>query len=303
MNLPYILNIQKYSIHDGPGIRTTIFFKGCLLSCIWCHNPESQSYEREFMYNAEICKQCMVCLNTCPEHAIEQDERKIKTNREKCKKCEICVDNCASNARELVGKRYTVSQLIEEIEKDRIFYDETYGGVTLSGGEVMTQNMDFIEELLKKLKKRGYNVAIDTCGHANTKNYEIVLPYTDVFLYDIKLIDWEKHKLYMGKGNELILKNLKLISDLKAKINIRIPIIGNVNDDDNSIMDIINYLKNNINVTKINILPYHKIGSDKYERLDMEYLGKNLFRPSDERLEKIKKYFIENGFNDVKIGG
>jgi pyruvate formate lyase activating enzyme len=303
LNLPNIINIQKYSIHDGDGIRTTIFFKGCPLSCLWCHNPESQNYGEELMYNGEKCTGCMACIDICPQRAISKEENQVFTDRNKCNLCKACIDYCVNNAREFVGKEYKVAQLVKEAEKDRMFYEESGGGITLSGGEVMTQNMDYIEELLKKLKKKGYNIAIDTCGQAPYENYTRVLNYVDTFLYDIKLMDNEKHIKYIGKSNKLILDNLKKLSEARANINIRIPLVESINTDDESIEDFIKFLKNNINVKKINLLPYHNTGKSKYERLQKVYEGVNFEAPSKERMETIKDKFEKAGFINIKIGG
>ncbi|WP_346961973.1 trans-4-hydroxy-L-proline dehydratase activase [Clostridium sp.] len=303
LNLPKIINIQKYSIHDGDGIRTTIFFKGCPLSCLWCHNPESQNYSEELMYNEEKCTGCMTCIETCHKRAISKEENHVVTDRNKCDLCKNCLDYCVNNAREIVGKEYTVAQLIKEAEKDRMFYEESSGGITLSGGEVMTQNMDYIEELLKKLKKKGYNIAIDTCGQAPYENYKRVLNYVDTFLYDIKLMDNEKHMKYIGKSNKVILDNLKKLSEAGANINIRIPLVEDINADDESIEEVIKFLKNNINVQKINLLPYHNTGKSKYERLQKVYEGVNFKAPSEKRMKTIKESFEKAGFINIKIGG
>lgn len=303
LNLPKIINIQKYSIHDGNGIRTTIFFKGCPLSCLWCHNPESQNYSEELMYNEEKCTGCMACIDICPQRAISKEEKCVVTDKIKCDLCKECIDYCVNNAREIVGKEYTVAQLVKEAEKDRMFYEESSGGITLSGGEVMTQNMEYIEELLKKLKKKGYNIAIDTCGQAPYENYNRILKYVDTFLYDIKLMDNEKHIKYIGKSNKVILENLKKLSETGANINIRIPLVEGINADDESIEELIKFLKNNINVNKINLLPYHNTGKSKYERLQKVYEGVNFEAPSKERLETVKGKFEKAGFINIKIGG
>lgn len=303
MTLPKIINIQRYSIHDGDGIRTTIFFKGCPLKCHWCHNPESQNYGQELFYNVERCSSCLACASVCPEGAIKKLDKGVTTDREKCCTCGKCIDYCINNCRELVGKEYEIKELLKLVDKDSMFYEESGGGVTLSGGEVMSQNIEYLEELVKALKKKGYNVAIDTCGHAPYESYERILPYVDTFLYDIKMMDKEKHKKFMGKSNELILDNLKRISGAGAHINLRIPVIGGVNEDDASMDDIISFLKKEVRVEKVNLLPYHNTGSSKYEKLNLIYKGEDFWTPDNDWMEHLKSKFEENGFNNVKIGG
>lgn len=303
MTLPKIINIQRYSIHDGDGIRTTIFFKGCPLNCHWCHNPESQNYGQELFYNVERCSSCLACVSVCPEGAIKKLDKGVTTDREKCCTCGKCIDYCINNCRELVGKEYEIKELLKLVDKDSMFYEESGGGVTLSGGEVMSQNIEYLEELVKALKKKGYNVAIDTCGHAPYESYERILPYVDTFLYDIKMMDKEKHKKFMGKSNELILDNLKRISGAGAHINLRIPVIGGVNEDDASMDDIISFLKKEVRVEKVNLLPYHNTGSSKYEKLNLIYKGEDFWTPDNDWMEHLKSKFEENGFNNVKIGG
>ena len=303
MSNPLVINIQKCSIHDGPGIRTTVFFKGCPLNCTWCHNPESQTYHKDVLYSEEKCNKCESCLKSCPEKAIYTSYEKICLDREKCTYCETCLDYCLNNAREVVGSEYTVKDLIKEIEKDRLFYEESNGGVTLSGGEVMTQNIDYIEKIAKTCNDKGIGVVIDTCGYAKYENFERVLPYVDMFLYDIKLIDEEKHILFTGKSNKLILDNLAKLCQNNAKINIRIPLIEGVNvDEDNSeIKEIIKFIKP-LNIKKVNLLPYHNIGKHKYDKLDMKYEDEILARPTDEKLEEIKALFEAENF-ETNIGG
>ena len=177
-----------------------------------------------------------------------------------------------------------------------MFYEESGGGVTLSGGEVMAQDMDYIEQLLKKLKRKGYNVAIDTCGYAPQENYERVLPYVDTFLYDIKTMDPEKHEKYMGKDNELILSNLRFISERGARIYIRIPVIGGVNDTEEEMEAMITFLKQSISVSQINLLPYHNIAGGKYDKLDIRYKGEAFTIPPKEQMEAFQRQFIQNGF-------
>lgn len=306
MKISNIVSIQKYSIHDGDGIRTTVFFKGCALSCWWCHNPESQSFEKEIMFNKEKCTNCLYCTKICSHNTKSEENgivKYVKYDRYNCQVCGKCLDYCVNNAREIVGIDYSINDLMKEIEKDSMFYESSFGGITLSGGEVMLQDSNFIVSLLKKIKKKGYNVAIDTCGYAPQTNYEKVLPYIDTFLYDIKIMDNEKHEKYMGKGNKLILSNLKYLSENNANIYIRIPVIGTVNDDDENMEQIIKFLKENICVKQVNLLPYHNIASSKYDRLDIKYKGENFTIPSKERMEELQEIFIKGGFNNTKIGG
>lgn len=303
MKKPLILNIQKYSLHDGDGIRTTIFFKGCPLECIWCHNPESQDYNKEVLYNEEKCTKCEVCIDKCPNKAIYKEENNICLNKNNCKFCETCLDYCLNNAREIVGKTYEIKDLMREIVKDIMFYEESGGGVTLSGGEVMTQDINYIKAIASLCKEKGISVDIDTCGYAKFENYEAILPFVDTFLYDIKLIDEEKHKLFTNKSNDLILENLIKLSENGANINIRIPLVEGVNVDKENIeiKKIIDFIKP-LNIKKVNLLPYHNIGMHKYKKLYLDYEGQNLSRPSDEKLEEIKQIFIKNNF-ETKIGG
>ena len=304
MNFPNIINIQKFSVHDGDGIRTTIFFKGCMLNCWWCHNPESQSFTPELLYNAERCTGCTRCMEVCPQHGIRMVNGQFLADRSKCDACGTCADACLNNAREVCGRTYTIKELIREIEKDQMFYEESGGGVTLSGGESMLQDPEYMEQLCRQLHRKGFNIAVDTCGFAPWSTYERVLPYVDTFLYDVKLIEPERHKKYMGQDNALILENLKKLSVAGANINLRIPLITPVNTSDQDIQDIISFLKeNDIRIVKTNLLPYHNTGNHKYEKLGEEYKGINFERPSDERLEQIRQQFIGAGFTSVKIGG
>ncbi len=299
-----ITSIQKYSIHDGDGIRTTVFFKGCGLRCVWCHNPETQSYTKQPLVHQDRCVGCRNCEMACPQKAIHMEEGKAETNLSLCDACGTCTDYCNLNLREIVGKEYTVDALVKELRKDEMFYEESGGGVTLSGGEVMTQDMDYIEALCKKLKRIGITVTIDTCGHAPYENFERILPYVDTFLYDIKTLDNDIHKKYMGAGNEKILENLEKLSSSGARIYIRIPTIKGVNAEDDSMKAIISYLQDKkIHAAQVNLLPYHNTGSVKYHKIGLEYQGEELERPTNEEMEHFVELFKESGFHNVKIGG
>ena len=302
---PYIFNIQKFSTHDGDGVRTTIFFKGCPLRCMWCHNPESQHYYKELIFHHHKCTACGRCVAKCKQGANSIVDGKIVFDRSKCTACGVCTDWCITEARELAGKEYTVDALVKEAMKDKIFYEQSGGGVTLSGGEVMaSQHMDYVEEVCRKLHENGVSVFIDTSGYTDYENLKRILPYVDVFLYDIKVMDPKDHKKFIGVDNSLILENLKKLSDEGAGLYIRLPIIQQVNATDEHIESVIHFLKeNNIHARQVNLLPYHDIGKGKYASLDMEYHEDEMSVPVSELMEHFKSMFEEQGFNKVNIGG
>ncbi|MBR3125591.1 MAG: glycyl-radical enzyme activating protein [Mogibacterium sp.] len=300
-----VTNIQKYSIHDGDGIRTTVFFKGCHLRCQWCHNPETQRFEKELQVDEPKCTGCGRCAAVCPEGAITiTSEGKSVTDRDKCKVCGRCESACLGNYRTLVGRDYSVNELVKICMQDLMFYEQSGGGVTLSGGEVMAMDPDYILQLVKKLHREGVDIAIDTCGQAPYSSYEAILPYVDTWLYDIKVMDDEKHRKYMGMGNKLILENLKRLAAAGEKIYIRIPVVKEVNGDPGSMAEIIGFLReNDIKPLQVNLLPYHSTGSHKYGKLGMEYPGQELTAPDDEEMQGFVKQWNEAGFSNVKIGG
>ena len=304
MNKPLITDIQKYSIHDGMGIRTTIFFKGCPLSCTWCHNPETKMFNRQLLFNGERCTGCNSCVQVCPTKAISIKGNIAVTDDKICEKCGVCLDCCLQNIRELSGKYYAVDNLIWEIEKDKVFYEQSNGGVTLSGGEVLAQDIEYLEELLSKLSRKGYRVNIDTSGYTPYHNIKRILPYVNTFLYDIKIMDPELHKKYTGVTNDLILANLKQLSSEGASIWIRIPIIGGVNNTISNMEQIAKFLSDEkIAVQQINLLPYHNTGSSKYKRLDCTYRGEHFTPPNDTEMDFYITVFQQFGFNNIKIGG
>ena len=308
MGKPLVFNIQKYSIHDGSGIRTTVFFKGCPLSCKWCHNPESQRFEKELLFHADRCTGCGACSIVCRAGAISMKDSDYKAlprmNRALCEMCGACVTACPHNAREEAGKEYDLPDLIRELEKDRMFYEQSGGGITLSGGEVLAQNMDYIEELARRLYEKGISVDIDTCGHVPYDRFQRVLPYADTFLYDLKLMDPEAHKRYTGVDNRLILENLKRLSADGGKINIRLPLIAGVNACDRHIEEVISFLKGgNIRVHRVNLLKYHSTGSSKYGKLGRTYDEDGMAVPDGDWLERTREVFLRHGFTNTEIGG
>jgi len=304
VNKPIITDIQKYSIHDGSGIRTTIFFKGCPLTCTWCHNPETQNFSKQLLFQKERRTGCGSCVPACPGKAVSIRDGLAVTEQDLCSRCGICTDYCLQNIRVISGNYYSVEELIREIDKDKAFYESSEGGVTLSGGEVLAQDMDYLEELLKKLYAKGYRVNIDTSGYVPYSAFERVLPYVDTFLYDIKLMDTKLHKKYTGVSNALILENLIKLSLANAGIWIRIPVIGGVNASTENMERIARFLKDeNISIKQINLLPYHNTGSGKYKRLLWEYPGEDYTVPSDEELKEYITIFMQYGFSHVKTGG
>nr|WP_317282800.1 trans-4-hydroxy-L-proline dehydratase activase [uncultured Sellimonas sp.] len=302
--IPLVTNIQKYSIHDGDGIRTSVFFKGCPLKCVWCHNPETQKYTNQLLTDDTKCTGCGYCVQACPQHAIRIKDGKSVTDKEICSICGKCTNVCPLNIREMSGKEYEIKDLVKELKKDEMFYEESGGGVTLSGGEVMAMDMDYIEKLVKTLYRSGISVTIDTCGYAPYENYKRILPFVDTFLYDVKVMDPQKHQQYIGADNKLILENLEKLSKDGARIYIRIPTVKEVNGTDEDMKEIIDFLlEKNIQVAQVNLLPYHNTGSSKYARLGKVYEGTELSAPSKEEMEHFKELFKQYGFHNTKIGG
>jgi pyruvate formate lyase activating enzyme len=265
-----IFDIKKFSIHDGPGIRTTVFFKGCPLSCWWCHNPESQRISREKLYAVSRCIGCGECLAACPENAIHEMETGFCTDPEKCLQCGNCADICLAEACEMAGRELTVSQVMAEIEKDTAFYDESVGGVTFSGGEPLAQP-DFLFALLKACKSHQIHTALDTSGFSTWRVLDLIRHYVDVFLFDLKLMDDVKHQMATGVSNRPILENLLALSSGSQQIRIRIPVIPGITDDTENVSAIGVFVATLPSMPPIDLLPYHHFAAAKYERMGKTY--------------------------------
>jgi pyruvate formate lyase activating enzyme len=297
-----IFDIKRYAIHDGPGIRTTVFFKGCTLRCRWCHNPEGIERKHEIMFRPERCAEdCRQCVTSCPRKAIVKKTEVIHIDKNRCDLCGVCGEECGYEAIEWVGRDVTIQEILDEVEKDRIFYEESGGGVTLSGGEPLAQ-AKFLLELLDELGKRNIHTAIDTSGFVPYKILEEASQKADLLLYDLKIMDENKHEAFTGESNALILDNLKKISADGREIIIRMPVIGGINDDEENIQRLVDFLLSCKNLKKINLLPYHKGAEGKLRRLMKKSASLDFKAPAEKRLDEIKKKMSSHGFT-VKIGG
>jgi pyruvate formate lyase activating enzyme len=301
MSSGIVFDIQKFSLHDGPGIRTTVFLKGCGLRCWWCHNPESQRPHPELLLRTELCIHCGACMGECPQGAIRRDGGQFITDRNMCARCGACVAACAADARELVGQEMTVEQVIHEVLLDAIFYDESGGGVTFSGGEPLLQG-DFLFDLLQACKAHDLHTVVDTCGYAQTDILARVRPYVDLFLYDVKVMDDALHRQVTGASNRLILDNLHYLAEHNHPVLVRVPVIPNVNDDENNLRQIGEMVHSMSNVQGVSILAYHKLGKDKYERLGRPNPMPETAEPSEDAMLEIKCLLESYGL-DVTIGG
>jgi len=294
--IPLIFDIKRYAISDGPGIRIAIYFKGCPLRCAWCHNPESQSAAVQKMYTASKCIGSQDCIEVCPEDALKLTLYGIVTDYEKCTLCGLCADACPAKAIEMSGKLYEPTRLMQLIERERVHIEHSKGGVTFSGGEPLLYP-EFLIEMLKACGEKGLHRAVDTCGYVSTETLLEVAKYTDLFLYDLKLIDPVQHKKWTGKENHLILENLKKLAQTSAEINIRIPFIKNVNTGSEEVNEMAAFIAALPGRTPfVSILPYHNVAANKYEKLGLKYNELNMAEPSDEELENariiFKKYKI-----------
>lgn len=262
-----IFEIKRFAVHDGDGIRTTVFFKGCPLRCVWCHNPEGIGFEAQTAYYEDKCINCGECMTACKSGAHVMENGKHVFLREKCTGCGACSEVCLGNALTFYGKEMSVDELLPILLEDKDFYTTSGGGVTLSGGECLMQ-ADFCAELLKKLKEYNINTAVDTCGFVSREIIDKVKPYTDVFLYDLKAYDEDIHMKCTGYSNENILENLKYIDDCGATTEIRIPYVPEHNSE--QIEKLAEFMSKLKNLTKVRVLAYHNYAGSKYEAMGMK---------------------------------
>ncbi|MDO4943421.1 MAG: glycyl-radical enzyme activating protein, partial [Lachnospiraceae bacterium] len=279
-----ISNIQHFNVHDGPGIRTVVFYQGCPLKCKWCQNPETISRKARIMYNPELCIGCGACLAECPNGAISVIGGKVVTDSKKCTACGKCEEQCYTLARTKSSKTMTIDEVFHEVMKDEVVYKKSGGGITISGGEPLLQ-IDFNLELFKRLKNAGINTAVETAGNVNWENIEKIKEYVDTFLFDLKIFDREKHKQWIGVENDLILENIERICMLHPNVVIRIPLIPSVNDTEEEFGKMMDFVKQLKKINSVHILPFHNFGANKYSMLGEEY---EMFDFSEENDEQIK---------------
>ena len=300
MEMGVVFDIKRYAIHDGPGIRTTVFLKGCPLDCPWCHNPEGKRPEPEHMWWESRCLGCGGCVEACPEGAITM-AGSLEIDAEKCTMCGACSEVCVTDALEVVGKEASVDEVMEDVRKDAVFYEESGGGVTFSGGEPTMQPV-FLLDLLRACREEGFHTAVDTSGITAKESLLRMAEYVDLFLYDLKFMDDGAHREYTGASNALVLENLRALDEAGATIVIRVPLIPYVNDDADDVDRLGEFVSGLNGVQEVCVLPYHRAGTEKLGRLLTHREPFLSEPPADDKLEQVKTILEGHGLK-VKTGG
>ncbi len=293
-----VFNIQRFSVHDGPGIRTTVFMKGCPLSCLWCSNPESQDFWAQLMTRDVKCTGCGACVHSCPENAIQLNAHGRRIDWDRCQQCLRCVDACQYGALARSGNPMKVDTVMAEVLRDRLFYKNSGGGVTVSGGEPLAQS-DFVEALLHRCKQEGLHTTVDTTGYVAWPRLQQVAPLADLLLWDVKHLDRQVHEDATGVGNQLILENLARAAAL-TRIWLRMPLMAGFNDDEDHMIRLIS-LALKIRADKISLLPYHEGGRSKNEQIGRAYPCSGNQAPTEEKIERLKTMINSAGI-EVGIG-
>ena len=291
-----ISNIQRFSLDDGEGIRTTVFFKGCNLSCKWCHNPECISAEKLLQYHENKCANCKKCEEICPIGCHSFENGKHLIDRQKCEGCGKCTEICPGSALEINGKYYTSEALMEIIKKDCAYYENSGGGVTFSGGEPML-SFSVLKDLLMKCKSENIRTAVDTAGNIPYERYEALFPYVDMFLIDLKIWDDDKLKTYTGGSGKRIKENIKLIAEAGKRVIIRIPVIGSVNDEKEELKKMADFLKDIGKIELVQLLPYHQYGIGKYAISGIKSEQADFYVPSSSFMNEMLELFRAIGLN------
>lgn len=287
----FVSNIQRFCINDGPGIRTTVFLKGCNLNCLWCHNPESISAKQEIQYFERNCRMCGKCIEVCPEnaHYINGNNEKI-FDRKKCKSCGLCIENCFFDALVFAAKYMEAYEVVDIVAKDIDYHMNSGGGLTISGGEPLLQK-EFVREVFDKTKALGIHNAIDTAANVSWEDFESVLPSTDLVLLDLKVMDSDIHKRMTGVSNERILRNGEKLSQYSIDMIVRIPVVSGINDTEENMVKTAEYLRGFKRLLYVEFLPYHNLGMEKLASLGQESPRKALETPSKGRLQELVRYF------------
>jgi pyruvate formate lyase activating enzyme len=296
-----VLSITRMTIHNGPGIRTLILFKGCPLRCLWCSTPEAQKDEPEIALYPDRCIHCEQCVPVCHTNAINLTDETVSINRAICNKCGKCAQVCYAEAIKLLGQEMTVEELIQEAKKDEVVYKHSGGGVTLSGGEPLLE-LEFTLELLRAFSENSINVGVDTCGYIPSENLELILPYVSFFLWDIKIMDEQKHKEFTGVSNRRILDNLNLVAKRNIPVYIRIPIIPGYNDSKENIKATCEFANGLSSLVEVDLLPLHHLGLARYASLDRPYPIMGIPLISDARMREIKSLVESYGLSCNIVG-
>lgn len=296
-----VFDLKRYTLHDGPGIRMAVHVKGCPLRCAWCHNPESQSHAPEILVRPDRCIGCGKCLAACPQGAIPAGAGFLITDETLCDGCGRCADVCPAEARQICGRAMTPDDVLRAAERERLFFEQSGGGVTLTGGEPLA-SPDFTVALLRACKAREFHTALDTCGFAPYAALEATIPYTDLYLYDVKHMDPEAHKRYTGVDNDVILTNLRRLGEAGAAIYARMPFIPGANTDEQNLHAMGKFLARVPGVRQLNLLPYHNAAEDKHNRWSKPYELKGLHAPTENALQNAAKLLETYGLK-ITIGG